>query len=651
MHFRNPEILFALFFLIIPIIVHLFQLQRFKKTPFTNVTLLKSIKQQSRKSERLKKWMILASRLGIMTFLILAFAGPEMSDPTRRRPSEIHVIIDNSYSMQAKGANGEMLKNTAMKLVENLSPGNSNYSLVTTDDFYEKINLNSLKELLISLDYSSEIFDLSTGLMKLNSKIIDSINSSDVIILITDLQDNKVINKSLFTNVNSDIFTIIQRPEVRQNFFIDSVFIKERSVDQIQLNVVLKSTLDNENIVPVSLADGANLIGKASAYFGGSNQAEVLFSIPLKNEIIGKISIDDSYLDFDNNFYFTIIDSGKRNVLSIGKNSPSLYAIYNDPVFDFSQVDIKNLDYSKIASQDLIILNELEEIPQAIIPELVEFMDNSGDLLVIPSQNSAIPGYNRLLNALELGGITSKIEAKRYINNIHFDHALFNQVFEKRISNFEYPYVNSYFNTQLQGLLPVLSFDNEMPFATSGKVKNGQFYWVSAPISAENSDFYKSPLVVPFLYNIGKYSWNLDKLYYTIGENEQLSIKSNLVKDEVLHVVNGQNDIIPEQRIYNNKVAINLSDQFKKQGVYEIKLNDSLVHTIALNYNRTESILNYKDPESIRTENDRMTVLGSLDDLFTEIDEQRKMNDLFKWFLMLSVLFLLIEILILKYYK
>ncbi|NNK28782.1 MAG: hypothetical protein HKP06_11155, partial [Flavobacteriaceae bacterium] len=37
MQFKHPELLYALLLLLIPIIIHLFQLRRFKETPFTNV--------------------------------------------------------------------------------------------------------------------------------------------------------------------------------------------------------------------------------------------------------------------------------------------------------------------------------------------------------------------------------------------------------------------------------------------------------------------------------------------------------------------------------------------------------------------------------------------------------------------------------------
>ena len=76
MQFKHPEFLYALLALIIPIIVHLFQLRRFQKVPFTNVQFLKTVNIQTRKSSQIKKWLTLLARLLAMTGLIIAFAQP-----------------------------------------------------------------------------------------------------------------------------------------------------------------------------------------------------------------------------------------------------------------------------------------------------------------------------------------------------------------------------------------------------------------------------------------------------------------------------------------------------------------------------------------------------------------------------------------------
>ena len=101
MQFNHPEILALLLVLIIPILIHLFQLQRFKKEAFTNVKFLRQIELESRKSSRIKKLLILASRLLALTCLILAFAQPVMKKTDGQENRKTIIYLDNSLSMQA----------------------------------------------------------------------------------------------------------------------------------------------------------------------------------------------------------------------------------------------------------------------------------------------------------------------------------------------------------------------------------------------------------------------------------------------------------------------------------------------------------------------------------------------------------------------
>ncbi|VAV83066.1 FIG00651956: hypothetical protein, partial [hydrothermal vent metagenome] len=120
MQFKNPEILYLLFLLIIPILIHLFQLQKFQKVAFTNVKILKKIEQQTRKSSKLKKLLILLTRLLLFSFLILAFAQPYLKKENADIGRETYIYLDNSFSMQAKGESGALLQKAKNDLIENL---------------------------------------------------------------------------------------------------------------------------------------------------------------------------------------------------------------------------------------------------------------------------------------------------------------------------------------------------------------------------------------------------------------------------------------------------------------------------------------------------------------------------------------------------
>ena len=119
MLFKHPEILYALFLLLIPILIHLFQLRRFKRVDFTNVAFLKKVTLQTRKSSQLKKWLTLLMRLLALACIIFAFAQPyTASETASTAETETVLYIDNSFSMQAKGPNGPLLQRALQQLYE-----------------------------------------------------------------------------------------------------------------------------------------------------------------------------------------------------------------------------------------------------------------------------------------------------------------------------------------------------------------------------------------------------------------------------------------------------------------------------------------------------------------------------------------------------
>ena len=104
MTFERPEILFFLLLLIIPILIHLFNLNKYKKVYFSNVQLLRKIKTEKKHISNLKKLILLLSRLILLSALILAFAKPFMNNKNHSENTykKISIYIDNSLSMSHK---------------------------------------------------------------------------------------------------------------------------------------------------------------------------------------------------------------------------------------------------------------------------------------------------------------------------------------------------------------------------------------------------------------------------------------------------------------------------------------------------------------------------------------------------------------------
>ncbi|MGB1308824.1 MAG: BatA domain-containing protein, partial [Oceanihabitans sp.] len=166
MQFKNPEILFALFALLIPIIVHLFHLRKFQKENFTNVAFLKQVTLQTRKSSVIKKWLTLLARLLALAAIILAFAQPYTSvKNSLNSKTENVVYLDNSFSLQAKGNKGELLKRAVQDLISAV-PENQNISILTNSQTFKNTSIKAIKNELLQLDYAANQLNYDAVILK-----------------------------------------------------------------------------------------------------------------------------------------------------------------------------------------------------------------------------------------------------------------------------------------------------------------------------------------------------------------------------------------------------------------------------------------------------------------------------------------------------
>jgi hypothetical protein len=71
---------------------------------------------------------------------------------------------------------------------------------------------------------------------------------------------------------------------------------------------------------------------------------------------------------------------------------------------------------------------------------------------------------------------------------------------------------------------------------------------------------------------------------------------------------------------------------------------------LAYNYPKEESLLNFLDVNVIKRTNKNSTISSSIREAFEEINRNNEVHWLWKWFLTLAIVSLLLELLILKFY-
>ncbi len=646
MHFRHPEILYFLGLLIIPILVHLFQLQKFQKTTFTNVAFLQKIVLQTRRSSQLKKWLILATRLLLFSALIFAFSQPYFSHQKSVKKAHYNFYIDNSLSTNTAGEKGDLLQVTAQEIINNIAEDET-YSLLTNSHFYKNITGLEFKNILISIQNTPKSKEINDVFLQFESEFSNKTKTLHKNILISDFQYNKLKKINEFTNVKQPYSLIKLTPSIQNNLSVDSVFISEKTNTGFTINTVVKNQGDKKETVPIAVFNNQKLVGKRSFSIGKNSKKNIVFKIENSGVFLGEIQLNfkDTYA-FDNRFFFVQNSTEKINVLAIGKTTSFLKKIFTKKEFIFTESAAKNIAYNAIPKQQLVILNELVAIPPTLLNSLDEFVKDGGHLIIIPNENSLLTSYNQLLRNFQSGQIIEKSNNALKITAIKEQHPVFNSVFSKKVQNFQYPTVNSSYTSTLKGNT-ILAFENEKPFVSSF----GNIYWFASVLNKENSNFINSPLVVPLFYNIGQKSFKNTAPYYNIDKKNNIDVAVKLSKNDILSIANTQTSFIPLQQSYQNKTSITTGEEILKAGFYTILNKKDSLKTIAFNYNTSESLLDFMSIKELAAKKKTIETSKNIEDFFTKQNKKNKVHWLWKWFLGLAIVSLLFEILILKFFK
>ncbi|WP_298955622.1 VWA domain-containing protein [uncultured Nonlabens sp.] len=633
MLFKNSIILYGLFFIIVPIIIHLFQLRKFSKVSFTNVAFLKPLISQTRKSRQLKKWLTLLARCAAVACIVIAFAQPFLpGSKTATLEKQTAIYLDNSYSMQLNGKNGALYKNATSQLLEKL-PVDKVFTLFTNDKVFAHTNRQQITNELLNNNYSSSFLSFDQIQLKAAS-LLDHKNATKEIILISDFQNSTATDfPDTLKNVKRELVKL--EPQEINNISIDTAFIVSQAVNNIKIQVNISSNFKTEQPITVSLDNNSILLAKTSTVLE-NNKGTVNFEIESSESITGKIHLEDEGLSFDNELFISTVPKKKIKVLSInGEDSNFLDRLYNDEQFNYTSVKERDVNYNLIKEQNIVILNEILNVPISLAQEINSLTKNGGYLIVIPSDKATASYANIGLPGIEFNEVSKKI------TTINFNHPLFKGVFNKRISNFQYPNVNSVLKST-HALDPILQFEDGSSFL----YKNKNTYVFTSSLNVENSNFQNSPLIVPVFYNMAINALPVPQLYYELNKNNEIAVNTAVNQDHILSLSNQSSQVIPRQQAFDNHVLLNTGKELSISGHYKIAVKGENISNLSFNAARTENNLKYYSDTELGN-----NLSGSIDDLLYKLNQEENILTLWKYFVMGALFFLICELLILKFLK
>ncbi len=681
MEFVNPGILYGLFAVSIPVIIHLFNFRRFRKVYFTNVEFIKELKQETQKQSRLKHLIVLLMRMLAIVMLVFVFARPYIPVSENliqpHKHNNISIYIDNSFSMQADSEKGILMNNAIEKAREIASVYKSSdrFSLLTNDFEGRHQRFVSKEEFLDLLDevaYTpivrnfNEVVLRQTDLQKMEPAVVKTS------FLISDFQEHFLMDPIASDDTSLNTWLIPVQSLNADNVYIDSCWFEspvQQTGQNVKLNVGIQNSSKNQlEKIPAKLV--VNGSQKAIASFDIGPDSEKTIELFFTNQSAGiqqgVLEINDYPVSFDDKFYFSYYVSPFINVLSINGNGENFYLnslFRNDTVIRFENVHEGRLDYSSLQNFELIVLNELISISSGLSMEIHRFVENGGHLLVVPSIDIDLASYNEMLGA---AGVCTYAEAdtgKLGVSYINLDHPLYNGVFDDPPENMDLPDVHKHYILRVPSRSTqekLMELQNGDLFLNTQAVGQGRVYISAVPLNPDFSEFPQHPLFVPTLYKMAVSSIAQQELYYTIGENELIRIESANRQPDEIYTIKKDDDMyefIPEVRKTGHSDELFVHGQVIEAGNYSLISSGQRIEGLSFNFNRTESEMIFNSPDEIETilkDNNlyNVSLLQSGKEPFVQtLTDMSRGIQLWKWFVLAALLFLLGEVVLLRLWK
>jgi len=680
MSFTHPEILYGLFALLIPVIVHLFNFRRYKKYYFSKVSLLREFSFETKRKSRLKHLLIMFLRMLAIAALVIAFAGPHnKTDSIETVNNTKAIYIDNSFSMEAGDHNGRLFDHavaTARQIikqserdVEFLILDNSGLlpqRALNKDEALSKIDALKISPKHKTIAAVMEDFKMFVTKQNINGMLA---------YLFSDFQ------KSAFDYAVFPSDTIVSWNFVRMqhessnNILIDSCWIEEPIVLPRKINTLfvrLKNASQQsfpKAALKLFINEQNKSVTESDLPANSSKILKMQFSTSVEGWNSAYLEIEDYPINFDDKLFFSFFVDSKIKVLTIGnkENNKYLKAFFaTDSVFNFEQQNTHSINYQNLADKQLIILNSVEDISSGLIVELKKYVDKGGKLFIFPSASENTKQLNSLLGVFNAGKINGPNKTESRVKGVKLKNSLFSNSIEKIPENADLPVVFKKFdfeNNYTNKTETLISLVNGEPFFIKKNYGSGILYLIAVPLDPVFSNLSTHPLFVPLMYGAAIEGKGSQQLFSTIGKHRTITIAlknpPNQNEDFVFSIRKKAGDvtIIPSQQIRGKNIEFTMPEQLDESGIYQLMLSDTEEALLGLNYDRNESVMDFYSMEDIENilEKSRlqhfrvMEMQSNSHEKF--INSLENESRLWLLFIIFALLFLLLEILVLRLWK
>lgn len=608
MSFLYPSVLWGLFALLIPILVHLFNFRRHKLVYFSNTAVLKSIQQETIRTKKLKQLVLLLLRCVFIAALVLAFAfpyRPEQASKINTDQGVVGIYIDNSMSMKALSDKTTLIEDAREQARDmvNSFPPSTRYLLLTNSFEVENEYPMSQQEMLDQLDRMR----LDGPPVKLNTVIdrfamlrkMHGFNQSTLVVY-SDFQENMFDLSGTLPDTSMLVVAKPLHASNTANLSIDTVWLASPVVQADmanELHAIVTNHGDREvKGLPLNLTmDGKTVASTTVDVESGGTAEMVVQVVPERSgDIPCTVSLMDYPVTFDDTYRFVIGVKPRLNVVELNNSrqpGPIATIFANDPQFDYVRMASNGCDFDALSKANLIVASQASELNATVRQTLLDDAKEGASVVFFHDDGTVVD-----TNTLAVSDLAVQRE---FFSDIIIDlpqHADLPQV-KRHIRLNPAPDAHA-----------LMHLANGDPLLTEQTVGKGRVFEFATTLDGQWSNLADNAIVVPLMLKMALVGGGFGRLSYIIGEDS----------------------------FYN--------DEMPEAGFYEQVSVDSVVQVQAWNDSRLESDMHYVDDEAIQSQ------LKDAGVIVSSTAEAQK-STLWRWLVILALIAVIGEISVLRFWK
>jgi len=677
MQFANFLFLLGICAIAIPILIHLFNFRKYKTTYFTNVKLLQEILKKTKRESQLQHLIVLLLRILGISALAFAFAQPYL--PNNKFETQagtiVSVFVDNSFSMEAQTQQTSLLIEAldAARKVADVFSYTDEFVLITNNFSAQEAQIINKDEFLSRLD-DIEITPKSKNLEQiLNFKqtiIAKSQKAQKIAYFISDFQKSQFDFTPLLHDTTQLSFLLPIENKNINNISIDSCWF-DMPVFQVGYTVGVTVRVRNngkEEVVKLPMKLYINneqrALGAVDIKPNSYTDYTLNYTIQHAGIQAGMLEIYDTPITFDDRFYFVYEVAESASIIAIQNKVKNRYlpALYGaDSLFRYEAMNVNQVNYSAFATAQLIIIDQLENISTGLAAELEKYVQNGGTIVVFPAEKMEVSLWSSFFNALNVPNYKELQTSALKLGGISRESIYFKGALQKsEAEQWEMPVVSHYYTFENKNVPAdvIMRLENNNPFLSAYNFGKGRIILSAVALNDFYGNAHKNAIFFVPLHNLGLLGQLKSALYYFIGNDETVTIPQKATGSEDIFVLKqraGSAELIPEQRNMGNETLLFLHSQIQQAGFYDVTKGSSLYSTLAFNYRRDESNLDYYSEKELNKisdqSDDRVVVVSThFKDITRSISDILSGKALWRYFIFIALFCFLAEVLLLRFW-